>query len=597
MKIVILFFLLVTFLFGAEESCYSVQLTSAFKTQQSSDELRLNEYDTSCKVMEIGSNILVRCGCFTRFKEASKHLKQYENRYKDAYILSTYRSRFTTISELPLPLLETPIVVHKTEILEDVIPVAVFDVSNMKEEKPVDVKKEQAKDKKAKKKAKKRAKKKEKKAKKKAKKKKEKKAKKRAKKKKEKKAKKRAKKKKEKRAKKRVKSQKKKNKTSKAQQYGYNRYFKKIRSSRASGKYKYEYKFGAQISYDIAYINESDQSYLDSDFRRIRIYHKGSFLNKKLFYELEYSFTGSSQFKDNYIGYKNYNKMLGTDYRVQVGNIKIPFSLERYTSSKYNMFMERALTDAYGESRQLGAEILLHKKFTKSDSGNLFLSLFTSSIDERLDEKIIKQGFSIRTTYAHKWRKNHLLSIGGAYFAQDVNNDSVKFNETAESYLMQDKYISASIKAVKRLTKANIELLYINDKYSLQGEYTQVGVDAINKSTTGQLTSYAFNGYYMEGSYFLIGKGRKYRTSTASLKKTRLNKDGAVELAMRYSYINLNDKDENNNGQQVDYTLGANWYINDEIKLMLNYIVAEPSGTKLYTGRLHILQTRMLFAF
>ncbi|MDF1878375.1 hypothetical protein JHD46_01835 [Sulfurimonas sp. SAG-AH-194-C20] len=351
------------------------------------------------------------------------------------------------------------------------------------------------------------------------------------------------------------------------------------------------------MSYDVAYVNEADQSYIDSDFRRIRIYHKGSFLHEKLFYELEYSFTGSNKFKDIFVGYKGHEKMIDADYRIKAGNIRIPFGLEHYTSSKNNMFMERALNDAFSQGRQLGLELLLNKKFSKYDSGNLFISLFTSSLDERISNDIIKQGYTLRGTYAHKWRKNHLLSVGTAYFLQNVNNDKVKFSDTAESYLMKNKYISASILKGQSIAKNNVELLYIYDNYSLQGEYTQVGVDAVNKSNTGKVTTYAFNGYYLEGSYFVLGQGRRYRSSASRMKKPRLNRDGAVELAFRYSYLNLNDKDEDNNGEQTDYNFGVNWYINDEMKLMLNYIIAEPTQTKLYNGRLHVIQTRMLFAF
>ncbi|MDQ7066881.1 MAG: porin [Sulfurimonas sp.] len=455
MKTVILLLLGFTFLLSAGESCYSVQLTSVYKTEQNSSELKSKKYDNSCKVMEIGSNIVVRCGCFSKFKEANAHLREFAKKYKDAYVLSTYRSRFenenSVVAPITKPLLaQTFALAHKTEVLDDIVPAArVLDVSSVQE----GVKSEQVvvKQSKAKKTQKSKVKKKNK-----------------------------LKKKKKSKAKKKKKKLK---KQSRAQQYGYNRYLKKLQNNKARGKYKYKYKFGAQISYDMAYVNEADQSYTSGDFRRIRVYHQGSFWREKLFYELEYSFTGSNKFKDNFVGYKNHNKTLDFNYRIKTGNIRIPFSLERYTSSKNNMFMERALTDAYAEGRQLGAELLLHKKFTKQDSANLFLSLFTSSIDERLDEDIIKQGYSVRGTYAHKWRKNHLLSIGSAYFSQNINGDKVNFNETAESYLMQNEYISASIKNANRLTKNNIELLYIYDNYSLQSEYTQVGVDAINKST------------------------------------------------------------------------------------------------------------------
>ena len=259
--------------------------------------------------------------------------------------------------------------------------------------------------------------------------------------------------------------------------------------------------------------------------------------------------------------------------------------------------MERSLSDVYGESRKLGGEILLHKKFSKENSMNLFGALFTNSIDEQISNEIVKPGYSMRFTYTHKWSKRHLLSVGGAYFAQDINGDSVKFNDTAESFVMNDKYISASIKTVDTLTKQNIELLYIYNKYSLQAEYTQVGLSAINKSDTNSLTHYSFNGYYLQGSYFLIGNGRSYKSATSTMKKPKLYKKGALEFAMRYSYINLNDKDEDNNGEQSDYNFGVNYYFNDEIKLMLNYVIAHPHQTKEYDGSLQLLQSRLLFAF
>jgi phosphate-selective porin OprO/OprP len=74
------------------------------------------------------------------------------------------------------------------------------------------------------------------------------------------------------------------------------------------------------------------------------------------------------------------------------------------------------------------------------------------------------------------------------------------------------------------------------------------------------------------------------------------NKDGSVEVAFRYSYLNLNDKDEHG-GMQTDYTYGLNWYISKELKVMANYIVAKPKETDEYDGLLQIVQARILFAF
>ncbi len=137
--------------------------------------------------------------------------------------------------------------------------------------------------------------------------------------------------------------------------------------------------------------------------------------------------------------------------------------------------------------------------------------------------------------------------------------------------------------------KRNIELLYINNKYSVQAEYTNTEVKALKDT-------YNFNAYYLQGSYFLIGKGRKFKFSDSTLAKIKPNSSGAVEFAIRYSYIDLNDKDESG-GTQRDINYGLNWYINREIKLMVNYVVSEPKGTDDYDGLLQIIQARVLFAF
>jgi phosphate-selective porin len=182
--------------------------------------------------------------------------------------------------------------------------------------------------------------------------------------------------------------------------------------------------------------------------------------------------------------------------------------------------------------------------------------------------------------------------------SRNMQGEDVKVNQSSESNLLQYNYLSVKVKDVETMIKNNVEALYIFNNYSLQAEYTQFRLDAYNKRD--YIQTYNFDAYYLEGSYFLIGSGKKYKFKESVLGKVKPSLDGALEFAVRYSYINLtdtsNDKDEIG-GSQTDYTMGVNWYLSKELKLTLNYIISEPTGTEEYDGRLQILQGRVLFAF
>ena len=563
MRLVLIIISFTLVLSAAEPTCYTVQLLSRSNSVQNHEVVVSGIYDDSCKIMEIGTAITVRCGCFEKYKEAQEHKKELAKEFKDAYVSTTYKSRFqvkeTSSSAVIVPPIVVPAVISEVETKEKkeavvvartIEPVVAITPQNKKV-----TKKENKKVSKKKKKKKKNPK------------------------------------------KSKTKIVKKRDNT-----WFYSRYLERLKSKKPSRFYGYEYSFGAQLSYDIGYFDEAQSNYSENDWRRIRVNHQGSFLEQKLFYELEYSFTGPNSFKDIYIGYENHTNVIDTDYRVKMGNIKIPFSLERYSTSKNITFMERSLTDAFSENRKLGVELLLSKKIDNSRV-NIFTALYTNSIDENRDDERVKNGYSLRTTYSYKFAKRHLLSFGFAYQGRDMNGEDVKFNQGAEAKFVNKKYVSATVKDVQNLTKLNLEALYIYDKYSLQAEYTNTMVEAYNNRTS--LQNYNFDAYYIQGSYFLVGKGRKYKFKTATLGKIKPNRDGAVEIAARYSSINLNDTTQDKKeegGTQDDVTFGLNWYINKETKIMFNYIIAKPDVYKdapedSYQGLYQLVQGRVLFSF
>ena len=70
----------------------------------------------------------------------------------------------------------------------------------------------------------------------------------------------------------------------------------------------------------------------------------------------------------------------------------------------------------------------------------------------------------------------------------------------------------------------------------------------------------------------LTGEGRPY--SKGAIGNVRpMNDYGALEVAVRYSQVDLNDGPVLG-GKQNDWTIGANWYLGQHLKFQANYIWA-----------------------
>lgn len=81
-----------------------------------------------------------------------------------------------------------------------------------------------------------------------------------------------------------------------------------------------------------------------------------------------------------------------------------------------------------------------------------------------------------------------------------------------------------------------------------------------------------FNGWYVFGSWFVTGEHRRYNAKKGTFKQIRpKSKYGALELAVRYSDVDLQDKTVTG-GEENDVTPGVNWYLNRYLRFMANYV-------------------------
>jgi phosphate-selective porin OprO/OprP len=155
--------------------------------------------------------------------------------------------------------------------------------------------------------------------------------------------------------------------------------------------------------------------------------------------------------------------------------------------------------------------------------------------------------------------------------------------------------------SLERFYHINTEVAAVSDSFSFQGEFFQIFTDSDVEGDPD------FWGYYFYASLFLTGEHREYDTSRGIFTGTRpksyfrFKKEGwgAWEVALRHSYIDLNDKDVSG-GEERNFSLGLNWYFTSKTRIMFNYVHARIDhrrSSPLESGYLNILMARFRILF
>lgn len=350
-----------------------------------------------------------------------------------------------------------------------------------------------------------------------------------------------------------------------------------------TGDGKFKFKLGGRIMNDWGWFDE-DNDILRStgdqvdgtEFRRARLYLAGEIYNN-IGFKAQYDFAGSGRpdFKDVYIELKKI-PYLGT---FRVGHFKEPYSLEELTSSKYITFMERSLNNAFSPARNTGFMVYNHalnKRMTWATGIFRNANGFGDSEGDRSTEG--GYSFSGRITglawYEDKGEK--LIHLGFSYSHQNAFDNAISFDSSPEIHLT-DNFVDTGSFAAHSSDRFNPELAVVYGPFSLQTEYTFVDVD-LKRSTNSDPE---FSGAYVSGSYFLTGEHRKYSTKSGTFSRVKPNKNfnwgskglGAIELTARYSHLDLDDE-AIRGGKLDDVTVGINWYLNPNTRVMFNYVHA-----------------------
>ncbi len=299
----------------------------------------------------------------------------------------------------------------------------------------------------------------------------------------------------------------------------------------------------------------------------------------------DWHFKTQYDFAENAVGFSDvYLRYTGFDgFKITAGQFKMPFSLEELTSSNNITFMERSLPSVFSAARRIGVGVDFQQPLFTASAAVYGRNVGTTTIG---DEPLAVGG---RVTFTPINGGGRVLHVGGAIaYEWTDDSDAVRIRQRPESRVDGARLVdTGGIANASAQFKYGLELAGVLGPFSLQGEYMGSSV----KRRAG-LPSVDSNGYYVMGSWVLTGESRKYSNGVFSGVSPK-RAFGAVEVAARYSTLDLNDTGIVAGGKMENITVGTNWYVNNNVRMMLNYVRVNTDALGPRTDDPSIFQLRL----
>ncbi len=330
----------------------------------------------------------------------------------------------------------------------------------------------------------------------------------------------------------------------------------------------YTWKLDGRIMMDAGSAStDKNKAYANMDFRRARLGIKTS-VYKKWSGEFDLDFSGNeSSVKDMWMAYR-----LNEHIYFKAGNHKPFFSMAELTTSRWYTFLETSMvTDSIATGRRIG--------FSAAYEGeNLFIGatifgekLGVDNEDAQASEEF---GHSARVVYRPYINidAGQFFHIGLDYLHQGAQsedeNGEFEIKSGVETSVIGLNFLNTgSIENTDQVNTMGLEMAGKMSSVSMQAEYYTTKLEADN--------DYDFSGYYIDLSYMLTGESRPYNTGDAEFGAVMpSSENGDLELALRLSTLDLNDG-VIQGGKSDAITIALNWYVNTNVVIRSNYIVAD----------------------
>lgn len=369
--------------------------------------------------------------------------------------------------------------------------------------------------------------------------------------------------------------------------------------------------------------NDPDTTTLSDQFevRRARIGVKGKFY-EHIGYEFVTNMVNSTT-NDVDTAWVNLGWWKGAQF--QFGRFKQPMSLEELTSSNNIPYAERSFVNALVPTKKLGA--MIHGEPVE---GLVYgLSVFQNGFNEADNEddgKFVGGRVAANIAKLASW-KDSVLHVGVSGYdgewstkptTTSQNSTSATTRSTIMSFRTEGRGLSnifraqisgdnavatpggtATNNASIEQSAFGVELAGSYGPFRLQGEYVKADFDAEYFQAAGNAANAAVEGdvdaWYVGATWMMTGETYAdfYKGGAwGGVKpKTPFNLEsgkgkGAWELALRYSKFDASDLADsiatsttNGTGSRAQgtpeadaYTIGLNWYLNNNLRFMLDYV-------------------------
>lgn len=333
-----------------------------------------------------------------------------------------------------------------------------------------------------------------------------------------------------------------------------------------------------------------------ANFRRARIGFEGV-LDRDFGYRLMFEFGGTGtegpvRINDAWISYTGF-----APFTFQVGAFSPPANMDDGQSPEDQIFLERASSAEL--SRTLtGADGRVGLGFRVSDRrwfGALTATGPTVNDAESFDEQfgLVGRGGILLATDQIDNMYNVQVGANGSYVSNVADQGATalprspyRFRDRPELRLDGTRLVDTGVIDADNVGAYGVEAGVQYRNLYVQAEHFWFDVDR----RASALADPSFKGGYAEASWILTGEYRRHNIATGSFQNPRPYRAfspanggfGAFELAARYSYLDLDFRPgapgtaaipgSIRGGEQRIVTLGLNWYLNSNAKLLFNYL-------------------------